>query len=179
MESIINNPGLQHLAESIFDNLNFDDLEVCRGINKSAKQILDYQMEKPIFLLRKFRGLSKENQKDWTKEIQLTNISQKITAIVSYLHWNLTKGATVDLPCYTSPAVQDDFIKRIWESCEKEESSDEDMEIVKILAPLTDNPYAPDKDGTNMIHWAAGYGHTEIVKILAPLTDNPNAPNNN
>ena len=49
-------------------------------------------------------------------------------------------------------------------------------EIVKILAPLTDNPNAPDENGRTPIHWAAYYGHTEIVKILAPLTDNPNAP---
>ena len=52
-------------------------------------------------------------------------------------------------------------------------------EIVKILAPLTGDPNAPDKDGDTPIHFAAQEGHTEIVKILAPLTDNPNAPNNN
>ena len=51
-------------------------------------------------------------------------------------------------------------------------------EIVKILAPLTDNPNAPDKSGETSIYWAAQNGHTEIVKILAPLTDNPNAPDN-
>ena len=49
-------------------------------------------------------------------------------------------------------------------------------EIVKILAPLTGNPNAPNKIGKTPIYWAALYGHTEIVKILAPLTDNPNAP---
>ena len=48
--------------------------------------------------------------------------------------------------------------------------------IVKILAPLTDNPNAPDKEGGTPIHWAAYTGHIEIVEILAPLTDNPNAP---
>ena len=51
-------------------------------------------------------------------------------------------------------------------------------EIVKILAPLTDNPNAPDEYGETLIYWAAYWGHTEIVKILAPLTANPNAPNN-
>ena len=47
---------------------------------------------------------------------------------------------------------------------------------VKILAPLTDNPNAPDKFGGTPIYWAALKGHTEIVKILAPLADYPNAP---
>ena len=65
-EKILNNPGLQHLAENIFDNLNFEDLVVCKEINQSSKQILDYQLEKPMFLLRKFRCLSKKNEKDWT-----------------------------------------------------------------------------------------------------------------
>ena len=48
-------------------------------------------------------------------------------------------------------------------------------EIVKILAPLTDNPNTPDKYGVTPIYRAAYLGHTEIVKILAPLTGNPNA----
>ena len=64
------------------------------------------------------------------------------------------------------------------ESCQKE-SSDEDIEIVKILAPLTDNPNAPDNFGQTPIYWAVHNGHTEIVKILAPLTDNPNPAENN
>ena len=61
----------------------------------------------------------------------------------------------------------------------KWELSDEDTEIVKILAPLTNNPNAPDEHGKTPIYWAAHEGHTEIVKILAPLTANPNAPNKN
>ena len=54
----------------------------------------------------------------------------------------------------------------------------ENTEIVKILAPLTDNPNAEDENGRTPIYLAACDGNTEIVKILAPLTDNPNAPNN-
>ena len=64
LEKILNNPGLQHLAEKIFDNLNFEHLAICRRINESSKQILDYQMTKPMFILRKFRGISQQNQKD-------------------------------------------------------------------------------------------------------------------
>ena len=39
-------------------------------------------------------------------------------------------------------------------------------EIVKILAPLRDNPNAPEKDGKTPIYWAARNGHTDIVKIF-------------
>ena len=49
------------------------------------------------------------------------------------------------------------------------------VELVKILAPLTDNPNAPDKHGNTPIYWAAVCGNTEIAKILAPLSDNINA----
>ena len=51
-------------------------------------------------------------------------------------------------------------------------------EIVKCLAPLTENPNAPDQEGKTPIYLAAQFGHTEIVKFLAPLTENPNAPDN-
>ena len=116
-----------------------------------------------MFWLRKFEKLSKENQKDWMKVIESVKNSKKEKAIISYLQWNLTKEAMEDLPCYSSPAVQDDFRKRIREICNKTESSDEAKEIVKILAPLTDNPNAPDKYGKTPIDLAK---NQEIVNIL-------------
>ena len=80
MEKIIKNPGLQHLAENIFLNLNYSDLKKCQLINQSASQILD----NPMFWIRELikKGLSKENQNDWIKAIQLNyekkNILQHI-----------------------------------------------------------------------------------------------------
>ena len=47
-------------------------------------------------------------------------------------------------------------------------------EIVAILAPLTQNPNAPDPDGWTPINRVARRGNSEIVRILAPLSDNPN-----
>ena len=173
MEKIISNPGLHHLAEKVFWNLDVEDLKICGQINQSCKQIL----EKPMFWLKKFRSLSKENLKDWIKVIKLVKNSEKQKAIISYLQWNLKKEA-VDLPCYSSTAVQADFGMRIREISQKGESSDEDTETVKILVPLIDNPNAPDEVGWTPIHEAAWKGSSEIVKILAPLADNPNAPNN-
>ena len=173
MEEIIKNPGLQHLAEKVFWNLVVEDLRNCAQINQSCQQIL----QNPIFWLRKFKHLSMENKKCWIKAIQSVKNSDKVIAIISYLRWNLKKEALMDLPCYTSPAVQDDFRMRIREICEKRKSSNEDLETVKILASLIDNPNAPNKNGWTPIHYASLKGHKEIVKILAPLTDNPNVPN--
>ena len=173
MENIVKNPGLQHLAEKVFWNLVVEDLRNCAQINQSCQQIL----QNPIFWLRKFKHLSMENKNCWIKAIQSVKNSDKVIAIISYLRWNLKKEALMDLPCYTSPAVQDDFRMRIREICEKRKSSNEDLETVKILASLIDNPNAQNKNGWTPIHYASLKGHKEIVKILAPLTDNPNVPN--
>ena len=84
MDTIISNPGLQHLAEKVFWNLDVEDLKKCEQINKSCKQIL----ENPLFWLKKF-NLSKDNHEDWIKVIQLVDNSDKGIAIISYLQWNL------------------------------------------------------------------------------------------
>ena len=159
METIVNNPGLQHLAEKVFLNLDVEDLKICGQINQSCKQIL----QNPIFCLRKFKYLSEENRKHWIKVIQSVKNSDKGIAIISYLQWNLKKEALLDLPCYSSPAVQDNFRKRIREICQNWRSSDEDMNIVKILAPLTDNPNAPDIHGKTP---SSVTKNAEILKIL-------------
>ena len=216
MEKILNNPGLQHLAEKVFWNLDVADLKICAQINGSCKQIL----EKPIFWLRKFGHLSKEsqeewikiiqsiknfdyekiiimhsylqwksknnveeaelpcswfmkfrslpeeNQKDWIKAIESEKNSDKENAIISYLLWSLKNEDLVDLPCYTSPDVQDDFRKRIREICMKWrnwETSDEDTKIVKILAPLTGNSNAPNNNGKTPISVAK---NAEIRRFL-------------
>ena len=163
METIINNPGLQHLAEKVFWDLDIEDLKICAKINQSCRMILQY----PIFCLKKFPSLSKDNRNNWIKALKSVQNSDIGIAIISYLQWNLKNNASVDLPCYSNPAVQDEFRRKIREICKKRGSSDKDTEIVKILAPLTDNPNAPDKFGQTPIWMAASRGHTEIVKILA------------
>ena len=172
LEKILNTPGLIHLAENIFDNLDYKGLEVYRNINQSSQQIL----EDPMFWLKKFKQLSKKNQNDWIKVIQSMKNSDKEKAIVSYLQWNLKKDIKIDLPCYTNPSVQTDILKKIWYTVIPSVLSHEDTEIVKVLAPLADNPNAPINGGGTPIYRAAYHGHTKIVKILAPLTANPNEP---
>ena len=173
MEKIITNPGLQHLVEEVFWNLDVDALKICAQINESCKLIL----QNPMFCLGKFEYLSTGNRKEWIKNIQSVKNSDKGIAIISYLKWNLSKGV-VDPPCYSSPAVQMDFRQKITKICEKRQLSIEDRNIVKIIAPLSENPNAPDDHEETPIFRAACKGHSEIVKILAPLTGNPNAPKN-
>ena len=163
MENIINNPGLQHLVERIFLNLNYEDLQKCQLINQSTKHILENSM----FWVKKLvqRGLSKDNQKVLIKAIQSVKNSDKEKHILSFLKWNLKTEERFGFPLVGTPIY--------WAACRGF------TEVVKILAPLTDNPNAPIENGTTAIYWATSDGHTEIVKILAPLTDNPNAPEKN
>ena len=91
----------------------------------------------------------------------------------------MKKDALMDLPCYSSPIVQEVFRETIWEYCKKKELSDDNTEMVKILAPLTDNPNTPNENRESPIHYAAWFGQIEIVKILAHLTNNPNAQGRN
>ena len=96
MENIINNPGLQHLAENIFLNLNYANLKKCELINQSANQILN----NPMLWIRK---LSEENQKEWIEAIQSDTISVNKKHITAYLKWSLKKKS-----CYNqlgSPIV--------------------------------------------------------------------------
>ena len=200
MEKIINSPGLQHVAENIFLNLTYADLKKCRMINKATIEIYDKSIvwSRPMFWLKELDQigfLSEENQKDWIQAIELAN-SEKKKHIATYLKYtasycrkgyvNHMKGY-LNLKCYTKPEVQEKFKKKIHKICDegneraawrslRSTSSHKNIEQLKILARLTDNPNAPDKDGDTPINLAASNGHSEIVKILAPLTDNPNAP---
>ena len=95
MENIITNPGLQHLAEEVFWNLDFEDLKICAQINLSCKQIL----QNPIFCLRKYEHLTKKNKEDWIKAIQSVKNSDIGIVIISCLKWNL-KEKVLNPPCY-------------------------------------------------------------------------------
>ena len=122
MEKIVSNPGLQHLAEKVFLNLDVEDLKICGQINQSCKQIL----EDAIFWLRKIGGFSKESQKDWIKIIQSMKNSNYEIVIVSFLQWNLKKEV-VDPPCYPKTSLQI-LNLRFWSYC----CANEDIEIAKL-----------------------------------------------
>ena len=64
----------------------------------------------------------------------------------------------------------------IWTPIQLIAYSNISAEIIGILAPLTENPNAPDADGWTPINRAARNGNSEIINILAPFTDDPNAP---
>ena len=42
----------------------------------------------------------------------------------------------------------------------------EHVEIIKVLAPFTDNPNAPDSKGWTPINVAAKNNHEEVIKLI-------------
>jgi len=185
MENILNNPGLRHIAENIFQNLNFEDLETCRLINRSSKQLL----ENPLFWLGKHirRGLSKKNHVDWLKAIQMTNDTELEKVVFLYLKKSTKNQRVADLNCY----IDDDFLTNSAEMIKNHLNSKNsntleygrtpihwavlrrNTEMVKILAPLAKNPNL-NEFGETLICQAVIVGDIEIVKILAPLIEDPN-----
>ena len=67
----------------------------CRDVNQEIQ-------DDPMFWLKKFieRGLSKKNQLDWTKAIQLTKGTNLERNIFLYLKTTFENDRVVDLPCY-------------------------------------------------------------------------------
>ena len=196
LEKFINVPGLQHLAENIFLNLKYQDLEAYRKVNRSFQCFLVQLMENPLFWLEKFirGGMSKQNQKDWLEIIQMTRDTKVGEVILMYFKLNFKIGRLVDfdVPCY----IKKDNLEKyseiivkleketvsidIWKSkhyrqplhnVSQDYYSDE---IVKSLYNFVNNPEDEDRPAT-LIYWAAKNGHTDIVQILAPLTDDPNS----
>ena len=106
MEKIINNPGLQHLSEKIFWNLNYGDLQKCHTINQFCKEIL----ESPLFWLKIFirRGMSEQNQMNWSKAIQISKNNHMEKHVLNYLRKCTKNVRVVHLPCY----MEENFLKK-------------------------------------------------------------------
>ena len=183
MDQIINNPGLQHIIEIIFFNLDFEDLMACQLVNKSIKNILKNQM----FWLKKWRfnkGLSKTNQNNWIKALKMTKNTNLEKNVALYIKKIIKIGHFVDVPCY----IDNDAMIKATEISFEEALKQKNAGVLQILAPITKNFNAPKP--TDMyetpvfqaalyetpVFQAAKLGNIDVVKALAPLIENPNYP---
>ena len=169
MDLITKTPGLQYIAEQIFINLDFYSIWQCRKVNDHWRNII----MKPLFWFNKMKMstmLSHEHQEEWIRfceKLSKLNITQDMTPPLKYIFGELDDSVTLNATYWcTIMSIRNDMISGY-------------ADIIRIMAPLIDNPNAPTKCGTTPIHWATMCSHSEIVKILAPLTDYPNAPNEN
>ena len=114
MEQIIKNPGYQHIAESIFLNLDYEKLQVCECINNSSQEILN----NPMFWLKRWtlRGISQKNRDDWSKAIQIVpKFSEEISLnLTKYLKRIVRNERLVDIPCYIDQETIEEVLH--WEN---------------------------------------------------------------
>ena len=118
-----------------------------------------------MFWLKKWSfnlGLSKENQTDWIKAVQMTKNTNLETKVIRYIQQNIIIGHFVDGDTPIHHAAREGH-----------------LDVIKFLAPLIENPNAPNIYGDTPIHEAASFGHLDVIRFLAPLTENPNKPNKN
>ena len=194
METIIKCPGLQHLAENIFLNLNHGNLEKCRLINGQCEEILN----NPMFWLKKFirQGMSQKNQIDWTEAIQITKgRSDFERCILRYLKQSSKKEKVVDFPCYINRnslkkhsklSVRNNLNNQKRRKCNSliiRAAHKGNAELAQILVLLYGYVYQAKsrvfrerERNYSPIHIAAERGHLEVVKILVPLASNSNFP---
>ena len=197
MDLITKTPGLIHIAEEIFSNLDGNSLLECQEVNEHWGSIL----RNPWFWYNRMTQnttLSQEHQKEWMnfcEKLNKLDLTKDMTPGLNFIYKHLEDSVTLNrvywsaissasaetveimAPLIESPNALDELGDTLTGYTPIHEAAFKGYtEIVKILVPLTGNPNEPDEDGRTPIYLAACNGHTEIVKILVPLTDNPNAP---
>ena len=169
MDLITITPGLIHIAEEIFSNLDRNSLLECQKVNEYWGSIL----RNPWFWFRRmehYAKLSEEHQSEWKEfceKLCKLKLTEDLTQYLNLIYGQLEDSMTLNRTYW------DTIIKALeFSGCKVL------LEIIRIMASLIENPNAtfPNHFGTTPIFEAAKNGHTEIVKILAPLTDNPNSP---
>ena len=164
MDRITRTPGLIQIAEQIFSNLAINDLFQCQNVNEYWASIL----RNPWFWYKRMTQkniLTEIQQKEWSNfcdKLNKLDLTKEMTKGLNFIYERLEHSVPFNEVYASAP----------WSALDLASA-----ELVEIMAPLFDNPNAPDRDGNPPIYWAAVKGHTEIVKILVPLTDNPNAGN--
>ena len=194
MENVIQNPGLQHITETILSNLNYESLQKCQIVNKSLEDLLG----DPMFWLRKWRtqrGLSKENYDDWVKAIKLTKNTNVEANMKLYLEKVVKNGHVLDISCFIDSEAVEKSNEYTFERAIKEKklgilqilaiknpnsfdvtilwitlAAEENVDILKFFVTFTNDPNIQDNIRRSLIMAAAIHGQIDVLKILAPLT---------
>ena len=192
-DTLINNPGLQHIMELILWHLDDHTLFVCRFYSQSWNKFVC----KPRFWLKKCwkHGLiPDDNQKSWTKLVNKAErngeVEDKVTLHLMKL-FSMKNERWFDPLNFASTFGDLDLVTFILENVDSTFFPDKDgdlplhratinghLEVVKILAGYSpaNNPNEANYFGNTPIQYAAKYGHIEIIRFLCTSIKNPNAP---
>ena len=201
MENLTNNPGLQHIAEEIFWNLDNESLANCVKVNRVWKKILN-----PSFWLKKCTTYVSPLDVSIDESVKSAQAGQDVLAstiastignFLSFGHkqnwvnqsaWTKVVDVTRNNTIFEEELAKK--LKKIHESLEKSDFKRFGMEdcpihwaayyghldAIKVLISLfkkTSNN--PNQFGMTPIHMAAIKGHADVVKLLAATTENPNS----
>ena len=194
MDFLTKNPGLQHVAEEIFMNLDHNDVIKSKTVNQYRYRMI----VNPTFWLKKClrnRFLSKECKMEWTKLIQTLKTQiykEKVTNCLMETHGFCTLSSMkldetpLDSAYYTKDLKLIEYIlkSKLTSSSKINEMihksiEDKKWSVLEKLVAFADDPNLPnEKDGRTPIQIAATKGNSRVIEILAPLVKNPNAPFN-
>ena len=127
MDKITRTPGLHHIAEQIFSNLDRISLQECQKVNIHWWNILI----KPWFWFNRMKTngkLSLEHQKEWMtfcEKLSKTNFTKDMTLPLNCIYGELDNSMTL--------------YEAYWFD---HDDSSVSTEIVRIMAPFIDNPNA-------------------------------------
>ena len=184
------NPALQHLAEEILLNLNHEDFEEYMEVDESWKKII----YNPSFLLRKCiqLGYFEKTKSAWKTTVQLTKsrdeefLTEHFFDVLNMETFHPDVSPIYLAAIYGYSKIIQAVAASSIDDPNASEGSDGDtpmhaaareghLDVIKVLAPLSKNPNAPNSSGWTPIHEAAREGHANVIKVLAPFIDNPNA----
>ena len=111
----MNNPAFQHILEKILLNLNYEDLVVCQEVIENSNDILNNSLFWLKYKEWALPGLSKKNQKDWSKAIFLTKGTKLETNVITYIKKLIQKNVPIDVPCYINENVVNKFLQNQFE----------------------------------------------------------------
>ena len=132
MDLITKNPGLQHIAEEIFSNLDRNSLCKCQKVNNHWWNII----MNPWFSFNRIKLHNKlllGNQKEWMKfceKLGKLNLTKAMTPALTYIYVQLEDSMTLNETYWSAITTMEDLSA---------------TKIVRIMAPLIDNPNAPNK----------------------------------
>ena len=201
MESIIQNPGFQHIVEKVLIDLNKKSIIEFRLVNSDCRRITD----SPRFYLKKLsnQSLSKYFMEKWElvmKNIPTEDIKKCLTKelfkmyVKGYgkepleLAQDLAIGKKVEdiglVTCIIGNSSPKSFVvaKIDYLLCHGISCTVTPLhlsayfgfeEAVRSLISSSAIPTVPNETGYTPIHFAACNGHLEVVRLLMNSTENP------
>ena len=196
LESIITNPGFQHISERILSHLDKKASLSLRLVNNACKNFVENPRHWLKLNYKKTESV--ELYDAWSKLIEKVeeenpdleqNIVFNLSRLVNNHQWErkLSPLQVISLSGDTPLVkfiIEKNIVECLSRSCKDGwtpihcATVDGHTETVKALIDSTDYPNAPDRNGWTPIHLAAKYGYIEIIQSLIGCTNNPNIPDN-